>query len=218
MPRPSETSTNSLKRFTRAERWAHRVLALDLGILLITAAFLYLPDLSVLIGNRPVLRSIHVYAGFALPVPVILAFAFRAFRDDASRLNRFTRNDWDWLRSRDRRTGRIPVGKFNAGQKLNASFTLGGIIVMLATGLIMFGLALDDWRTGATFVHDWLALLIAIVAIGHMWMAYSDPVARLGLRTGSVPTSWARRDHGQWAEQELGPEPLSDPTTTRDTR
>ena len=51
------------------------------------------------------------------------------------------------------------MGKFNAGQKLNAAFTLGSILVLFGTGAIMFFSSAfpDDIRTGATFVHDWLA-------------------------------------------------------------
>ena len=193
---------STLHRFSRAERWTHRILSILMGLLLLTAAFLFFPELSSIAGNRLLLRNVHVIAGFALPVPLIVAAFFVAFRRDADRLNRFTKDDWTWLRSRDRRSGRIPVGKFNAGQKLNAAFTLGAIILMFLTGIIMYGWLGDTWRTGATFVHDWLSLIIAIMVGGHMWMAYSDSIARLGMRTGSVPTSWARREHGQWADEE----------------
>ena len=192
----------TLRRFSRAERWTHRILAILMGLLLLTAAFLFFPELSAIAGNRLLLRNIHVISGFALPVPLIVAAFFVAFRRDADRHNRFTKDDWTWLRSRDRRSGRIPVGKFNAGQKLNAAFTLGSIILMFLTGVIMYGWLGDNWRTGATFVHDWLSLIIAVMVGGHMWMAYSDSIARLGMRTGSVPTSWARREHVQWADEE----------------
>ena len=192
----------TLRRFSRAERWTHRILSILMGLLLLTAAFLFFPELSSIAGNRLLLRNIHLIAGFALPVPLIVAAFFVAFRRDADRLNRFTKEDWTWLRSRDRRSGRIPVGKFNAGQKLNAAFTLGAIILMFLTGIIMYGWLGDTWRTGATFVHDGLSLVIAVMIGGPLWMAYSDPIARLGMRTGSVPTSWARREHGQWADAE----------------
>src|SRR5262249_53797469 len=67
---------------------------------------------------------------FALPVPALLGWLSRAFRDDLRRLNRFTPDDWSWLRGRDRRAtvggrGIYPVGKYNAGQKLNAAFSGG---------------------------------------------------------------------------------------------
>jgi formate dehydrogenase subunit gamma len=196
----------TLLRFSTAERWVHRTLGILILILIATAALLFIPDLGGLVGNRQTVRKIHEIAGFALPVPLLLALLFRAFRDDAGRLNRFRPADWQWLRSRDRRSGRIPVGKFNAGQKLNAAFTLGAIIVLLLTGTMMFFSSYfpDSLRTGATFVHDWLSLAFIVVVVGHIYMAFNDATARLGMRTGSVPESWARREHGEWATEELG--------------
>lgn len=196
-------SPERLPRFTTAERWTHRLIAIDMIILLLTAAALYLPQVSALVGNRPLMRLIHLVAGYALPIPIIIALGFAAFRLDVSRLNRFTPDDWAWLRSRSRRSGVIPVGKFNAGQKLNAAFSLGAIIVMFATGLVLAWNSwfADDIRTGATFVHDWLALAVAIVVAGHIAMAMRDPIARAGMRTGSVPVDWAEREHSAWAAE-----------------
>lgn len=194
-----------VERFSRGERWVHRSVALLMLVLLVTGALLYVPALGGLIGNRQIVRVVHEVAGFALIAPLVLALASRAFRADAGRLNRFRRSDWQWLRSSDRRSGRILVGKFNAGQKLNASFTLGAILVMLATGSIMFFSSHfpDQVRTGATFVHDWLALAVLAVVLGHVYMAANDPVARAGMRTGRVPLWWARREHGAWS-RDLG--------------
>lgn len=193
-----------LERFTTAERWVHRTTALLMGVCLITAACLYVPSLATLVGRRALIKNVHVYTGLALPVPLLAGIAFRAFRADARRMNRFTRRDWQWLRSRDRRSGAIPVGKFNAGQKLFAAGTLGTILVMLMTGLIMrfpqpFALVL---RTGSTFVHDWLALGYAVAVIGHFVMAWKDPTARFGMRRGHVPLGWAQREHEVWAEEQ----------------
>ncbi len=197
-------SPSVLVRFSRGERWAHRSVGILTGVLLLTAAALYVPDISARVGNRQVVRVAHEAAGFALPIPLLVAVAWSAaFRDDAGRLNRFRPADWEWLRSRDRRGGRIRVGKFNAGQKLNAAFTLGAILVMLMTGALMFFSSLfpDSLRTGATFVHDWLALAVAVVVAGHAYLAFNDATARLGMRTGSVPITWARREHAAWADE-----------------
>ncbi len=199
----SPSPSARLLRFSRAERWVHRSIAVLMVALIATGAALYFPDISVLVGNRPLISDIHWIAGFALPVPLILALASKAFRKDSDELNRFTSSDWKWLRSPDRRSGRIPIGKFNAGQKLNAAFSLGSIIIMLATGSIMFFSSLfpDDIRTGATFVHDWLTLLIVVVVAGHTYMAMKDSEARVGMRTGYVSQQWAAREHDQWAKQ-----------------
>lgn len=71
---------------------------------------------------------------------------------------------------------------------------------MVGTGLMMWfpHLTAVVWRTGATFVHDWLALAIAAAVFGHIWMAARDPEARLGMRTGQVSRAWARRHHPKW--------------------
>jgi formate dehydrogenase subunit gamma len=201
---PSPEEPAQLPRFSPAERWIHRSAGILIGILLVTAALLYIPDLSARVGNRQIVRVIHEIAGFALPIPLLLALFSRTFRDDAGRLNRFLPSDWQWLRSRDRRSGRIRVGKFNAGQKLNAAFTLGAILVMLMTGALMFFSShfADALRTGATFVHDWLALAFVVVVCGHMYMAFNDAAARAGMRTGSVPVTWARREHADWADEQ----------------
>ncbi len=193
-----------IKRFSPAERWTHRSIAVLMIILLVTAALLYIPDFAAIVGNRQTVRVIHEVAGFALPIPILLALFSRAFRDDTSRLNRFKPSDWKWLRSRSRRLGAIPVGKFNAGQKLNAAFMLGAIILMFVTGSMMFFSShfSDLLRTGATFVHDWLALAVFIVVLGHIYMALNDASARMGMRTGSVPLTWAMREHREWAMEE----------------
>lgn len=192
---------SDIQRFTRAERWTHRTLAVLMLALIITGAVLFIPDLSALVGNRPLVKNVHTFFGVILPIPLIIAAFFVAFRRDAQLLNRFTPDDWRWLRSRTRRSGDIPVGKFNAGQKLNAAFTLGAVIVMWATGFMLWqnGYFTDDVRTGATFVHDWLALAVTIVVIGHTWMAFNDAEARRGMRTGMVSPEWAELHHSTWA-------------------
>jgi len=195
---------HELTRFSRAERAVHWTLTVLMLVCIATAAILYNGFLGVPIGHRRVVELIHVYSGFALPVALLAGLGFAAYRADLSRLNRFGPADWTWLRSRNRHDGTIGVGKFNAGQKLNAAFTVGAVLVMLGTGLIMYFTNLWPlaWRTGATFVHDWLALGIFLVVAGHLWFAAKDPHARLGMRTGVVPLGWAKREHGEWADEE----------------
>lgn len=196
-------SPATLVRFTRAERGIHRLTAALMLVCIVTAAVLYNGSLAIHIGHRRVVELIHVYAGFALPAPMLLGLAFAAYRRDVSRLNRFAAADWRWLRSRNRRDGSIPVGKFNAGQKLNANLNAGAILVLLGTGVIMFfpGLTRLAWRTGATFVHDWFALAIGLLVLGHIYFALLDHEARRGMRTGRVSRSWARTEHADWLDE-----------------
>jgi len=204
----SEPARGLLVRFTPAQRWVHRATAGLMLTCVATAAILYIPSLSVAVGRRALVEDVHVYAGIALPLPALLGLLSRAVRADYGRLNRFSPDDWRWLRAGDRRSGRIPVGKFNAGQKLNSAFVAGSIAVMLGSGLIMryanpWPLA---WRSGATFVHDWLSTAVFVVLAGHLAFAYRDPEARRGMRTGRVERAWARREHAGWlAEHDDAP-------------
>ena len=193
-----------LPRFTRGERWIHRSIGLLFTVCLVTAAMLSTPFVSELVGRRFIVSRIHIVCGLLLPLPILLGLLLSpAFRDDVRRLNRFTPRDWRWLRAKDRRSGRIRVGKFNAGQKLNAAFVLGTILVLLATGIVMWRNEWWPvaWRTGATFVHDWTALGVLIVIVGHIFMASRDSEARTGMREGDVDRSWAAREHAAWATE-----------------
>ncbi len=169
---------------------------------LATAAALYIDPVSVAVGHRSLVRTIHLWSGYLLPVPVLVALLLsREMRRDARRVDAFTAADKQWLRSRDRRSGRIPVGKFNAGQKLNASITTGAVLVMLLTGTVMidlFGVWPLHARTGATFVHDWVALGLFLLVAGHLWYALRDAEALRGVSQGTVSEDWARRDHADW--------------------
>ena len=203
MTTPTRRGPATLLRFSRGERAAHRTLAALMGVSIVTAAVLYNGSLSLLVGHRHAVELVHVYAGLALPVPIVVGLVSRAFRADLGRLNRFTPSDWRWLRSSTRRDGTIAVGKFNAGQKLNAALTAGSILVLLGTGVLMYvtGLVRLSWRTGATFAHDWFALALGLLVLGHIYFALKDREARRGMRTGQVSARWARAEHARWAEE-----------------
>jgi formate dehydrogenase subunit gamma len=203
MNAPTEGRPGSLHRFSRGVRAVHWTVAVLMLISILTAATLYLGSLALLVGHRHVVEVVHVYAGYALPVAILLGLLSRAFRADLTRLNRFSPADWRWLRSRTRRDGTIRVGKFNAGQKINAALTAGSITVLLGTGVLMnfTGLVRLSWRTGATFVHDWFALGLGLLVLGHLYFALNDGEARRGMRTGRVSTRWAHAEHAAWAEE-----------------
>jgi len=207
-PRSELPARARLARFDQAERLLHWANAALFGILIVTAAILYVGPLTALVGRRELVRLTHVVAGLALPFPLLAARLGpwrRAFADDVRALARFDEDDRRWLRSVGRAKD-VRMGKFHPGQKLNAAFTLGAVVVMLGTGSIMhwFRYFPVDWRTGATFVHDWLAIVLTVVVAGHLRMAFADPDARRGMSEGWVPTIWARRHRPKWYEELTG--------------
>jgi formate dehydrogenase gamma subunit len=206
---PSTEAPFFLDRFDRGERVLHWINATLLLTMLATGSALYIPEISEAVGRRGLVLFIHVWCGVALPFPLILTALAgrwgRGFRADARRLNRWSGEDKRWIRrwGRDRS---VRNGKFNAGQKLNAAFTVGTIIVMLMTGLIMkfpneWPLS---WRTGATFVHDWVYLAALVVVTGHILYAINDSDSLRSMVSGWIPSEWARTHAPRWFEEETG--------------
>lgn len=209
---PDPPAGGAVLRFDLVERVVHWCNAALFGALILTGATLYLSPLEQMVGRHRLVEEIHVYCGIALPVPLLLAVSGpwgRRLREDLHRWNRWGRGDRLWWRAllagRDGRPARmagLDVGKFNSGQKLNAAFVGGAGLVMLGTGLVMrwyspWPLA---WRTGATFVHDWLALAVGLVVIGHVAMALRDRQALRSMVTGRISRDWARRHAPAWLE------------------
>ena len=202
-----------IERFDPVERALHWVNAALLLTLLFTGLAMYWSPMTQLIGRRRLMEDIHIVCGLALPVPFLLVLIGpwrRAFVRDARRLGRFLDDDWRWLRRHYRRGGSLRIGKFNAGQKINAILVAALIPIMLASGSIMQWNARfsDSWRTGATFVHDWGFLIFLVLVTAHILKALGEPVLMRSMLRGWVPASWARVHRPRWfAELDCPPRP-----------
>ncbi|WP_111601653.1 cytochrome b/b6 domain-containing protein [Streptomyces sp. Amel2xB2] len=208
---PSNRTEHSadVLRFARAVRWCHHATAVLMAVCVGTALCLYVPGLAQLAGRRALLVAVHEWSGLLLPAPLLLSLVSRVLRADLRRLNRFGPHDRRWLRRARRARRPSPplgedwgrdAGKFNAGQKVFAAWIAGAVLVMAATGLLMWftGLTPLVWRTSATFVHDWLALAVGAALAAHTAMAGAYPEARRAMRTGWADRAWARREHALW--------------------
>jgi formate dehydrogenase subunit gamma len=204
----------TLLRFDRTQRIVHWCNAALFGTLMATGAVLYIGQLAALVGRRRLVEHIHLYAGLALPIPLLAGLVLRSgarLRADLRTLARWIPDDRLWWHRRTR--ARAQLGKFNPGQKLNASFVGAAIVVMLATGSIMYWFQFfsNDVRTGATFVHDWFAFLVWVTVLGHIAFALRDPDAFGAMRHGDVPTLWARREYPRWYAEATSAPPDAEP-------
>ena len=203
----SDRRDSRVPRFDRTERIVHWCNATLFLTLVFTGASLYVGPLSTIVAHRLIVKTIHVYSGLLLPIPILVGIALRSgaqLRADLHRLNRWMRDDRMWWTARGRIQARL--GKFNPGQKLNAAFIGAAIVVMLGTGSIMrwFKPFPDSWRTGATFVHDWFALTLFVVITGHILLALNDPDSLRGMVFGWVPERWARTHRPRWYAEVVG--------------
>jgi formate dehydrogenase subunit gamma len=190
------------RRFSRTERTLHWANAVGFFFLLATGLILYLPSLSVLVGRRPLVQSVHFYSGIAwisVLVLIVLAGDRRGILRTAREIDSFDRDDLRWLAGRRP----APQGRFNAGQKVNAALTAAFAFLFLISGLLLwFGEHDTRWRFASTVVlHDGLMYVSLALLVGHLYLALIHPSTRHALRgvtLGTVSEEWAAQHHPKW--------------------
>ena len=187
-------------RFSRAERLLHWVNALGFFFLLATGLILYLPRLSVLVSRRQLIQSLHFWAGvgWLAALALVIALGGRRLLATARELDGFDRDDLRWLRGR-----KVPQGRFNAGQKINAVLTAAFTVLFGVSGLLLwFGEQDTRYRFASTVVlHDGLMYVSLVLLVGHLYLALIHPATRHALRgmtLGDVRVEWATRHHAKW--------------------
>ncbi len=191
----------TLTRFDAATRLVHWLTAVLVLGLLTTGTILYVGQLEAAIGRRALLASIHVWCGILLVVPLALTIGLRR----SSRQLRADLHDLSWWSDADRRwlrrgTREAPTGKFNGGQKLATAAFGALLLAQVVTGALMHWNEPfpDDWRTGATFVHDWGYLALLFLVVAHIGKALQEPTLMRSMVAGTVPAEWAHRERPGW--------------------
>jgi formate dehydrogenase subunit gamma len=197
-----------LRRFSRTERGLHWVHAVAFFALLATGLILYVPYLSEQIGRRPQVKEAHllIAAAWAIALTALVVLGDRrGLRRTLAELDAFDADDRRWLRGR-----RVPQGRFNAGQKLNAVLTAVFALLFAVSGtLLWLGERDTRFRFDSTIVlHDGLTLLSVVLLTGHLYLALIHPTTRHALRgitLGDVRADWAHQHHAKLARGERDP-------------
>jgi formate dehydrogenase subunit gamma len=191
-----------LQRFTRTERAAHwLVVAMFAAILFSGTQMPHRWD-----ADQPVV-DVHVGCA-AILVAGIALLLWRADRRSllATGIELATTEpvDGDWLRGVPERlrsgAPAPPVGRFNAGQKMNARLAALGFAVLYATGLalLLVGPGLPQGP-----LHTLTTVALVGLLSGHVFMAVFNPGTRHALRgmtLGQVDREWAEHHHPLWVE------------------
>jgi formate dehydrogenase subunit gamma len=198
--------------YTRVLHWT---VALFFFLALFTGFALYLPWLfhwiTPIFGGGQLTRTLHPYFGVAF----VVFFGFQVLNWVGSML--WTADDSRWMRNIKKiTTGEEKMdppetGFFNAGQKLLFWEVVGGCILYIITGTIM-------WAGARTFgaiavaisyvVHD----IAAIVMLGGIFIhIYQSTIGEPGtfeaMIRGAVTEAWAWTFHPAWYKQVTGRDP-----------
>lgn len=208
MPEPEQHVV--LERYSanvRTNHWivaALFVLAALSGLALFHTALYWL---TALFGGGPWTRILHPIVG----VLMAIAFAFLAgavFKD-----NLIDARDREWLRRigdvlRNREEHLPEVGRYNAGQKL-----LFFVLVVSLVGLVLSGIVI--WRqyfSGlfpigavrfASLAHAFLAWVLIVAIIVHVYAAIWVKGSMRAMTRGRVSAGWAYKHHRAWFRERL---------------
>ncbi|MEZ2128770.1 MULTISPECIES: formate dehydrogenase subunit gamma [unclassified Sinorhizobium] len=198
----------TVDRYSGGARINHWITAISLVLLALSGLALFHPRLfflSGLFGGGPLTRIIHPWIG------VVLFFSFFGLFLRFWKLNLWKREDSSWLaHGRDVLAGheeRVPeVGKYNAGQKCVFWSMSILIIVLIASGLVIwdqyfFAYTTIEQKRWAVLTHSIAAVVIINVWIIHVYSAIWVRGTIRAMIRGSVTGGWAWRHHRKWLRE-----------------
>lgn len=201
----------TVDRYTGGARVNHWITATCLVLLALSGLALFHPSLfflTGLFGGGQWTRAIHPWIG------VVLFFSFTGLFIRFWRANLWKAEDGTWLaRLKDVLTGheeRLPeVGKYNAGQKAvfwGMSFL---ILILIASGFVIWdqyfaAYSTIDQKRIAVLVHAVAAVTIICVWIVHVYAAIWVRGTISAMTRGRVTGGWAWRHHRKWLRELVG--------------
>ena len=174
------------------EKVLHWSVAAAVLLMLVTGVLMYVPALSVGVGERFWVRSLHLAGALGMLLALVALAALRPREVGAleRQLSALDHSDWEWLRRPwdvfvDRAPSAVPVaGRFNAGQKLFAALVAGLLAALLLTGIPMFwwGWFSAELVARSRDLHLLAAFAATALIAGHIYLGLLSPY---GLLAGS---------------------------------
>jgi formate dehydrogenase subunit gamma len=197
-------------RYTTGARINHWITAGSLILLALSGLAFFHPSLfflTGLFGGGQMARAIHPWIG------VVLLISFAGLFIRFVRFNFWNRDDTLWMRRVgdvvNARDDRLPeLGKYNAGQKLVFWSQTVLILILFASGLVIwdqyfYPYTTIDQKRLAVLVHAIAALFAILVWIVHVYAAIWVRGTVRAMTRGSVTGGWAWRHHRKWLRQEV---------------
>ncbi|MDO9099016.1 MAG: cytochrome b/b6 domain-containing protein [Candidatus Methanoperedens sp.] len=182
---------------TRALHWSHAIIFIWL---LATGIGLFLTPKSLL--GDPLIKMVHLYASLPfilLPITIYIFGSIRT-RDDVKELMDWTQDDMRWFLEFLKKNKIHVAGKFNAGQKANFLVTLLLIAGLSLSGFVVWMKSMFsvDFVELNFIVHDFFAILSALLLTGHIVFTLYYSESLRGIIYGEVDAGWAQEHYPDW--------------------
>jgi formate dehydrogenase subunit gamma len=202
-------SPRDLPRYTPSERANHWVVGICFILLALSGLAFFHPaffPLTALFGGGPWTRILHPYVGLVMEV-FFVVMALRFWR-----LNVIEPRDVEWLKNTpkliDGNDEDMPEqGKYNGGQKLLFWGLVAGMLLMLASGLLMWRAWLNlpvGLVRAASVLHAAAAVWMIGLIILHIYAAIWTRGTLRAMLYGTVTRAWAKQHHRLWYRKMTG--------------
>ena len=206
-----------IHRYATSDRVNHWIVAMCFVVLSLSGLAFFHPSfffLSNVLGGPVWSRILHPFLGILLFLTFV-GLSLRVWKE-----NKFKPVDIEWLKRIDEVINngdgpdQLPIGKYNAGQKLMFWSMVGSVVLLLISGIVI-------WRSyfagffpipvvRLAFVIHMVAAVIGIIAlIVHVYAAIWIKGTLRAMTRGNVDAAWARHHHPEWY-REMTKEKITD--------
>ena len=198
-----------LQRYTASERVNHWIVGICFILLALSGLAFFHPaffPLTMLFGGGPWTRILHPYIGvvmFVFFLVMVIRFAS---------LNLIEQRDIEWLKNVNKMVDGddhdMPEqGKYNGGQKVLFWGLVVGMLLLLASGVMMWRAWLNlpvDLVRIASVVHAVAAVWMIGLIIMHVYAAIWTRGTIRAMMYGTVTRAWAKQHHRGWYRKMTG--------------
>jgi formate dehydrogenase subunit gamma len=200
---------NSLiRRYTPNERTNHWITAITFVLLALSGLAMFHPAMSwlyAIFGGGQWTRILHPFVGCVM----FLSFLILALR--FWHQNYLDKADIQWMKQIDdvlnNREDKLPaIGKYNAGQKLLFFTMVICLLLLLASGVVIwrryfsFYFPIEIIRFAA-LVHAAAAFVLIVGIVVHIYAALWIKGSIGAMTRGTVTYGWARKHHPNWFKE-----------------
>ncbi|WP_213778076.1 formate dehydrogenase subunit gamma [Caballeronia sp. dw_276] len=209
---PRDVKGNGLiLRYTPNERTNHWITAITFILLALSGLAMFHPAMSwlyALLGGGQWTRILHPFIGCVM----FLSFLILALR--FWHHNYLDKSDVQWMRQigdvLNNREEKLPaIGKYNAGQKLLFFTMVACLLLLLASGIVIwrryfsFYFPIEIIRLAA-LVHAAAAFVLIVGIVVHIYAALWIKGSIGAMTRGTVTYGWAKKHHPRWFKEIIG--------------